>query len=155
METIFKAESHLHILFGTQTGNAETVAELAESKALEKGLSTSVTELNEVTVKDFAKMQFVMIVLSTFGDGEMPDSADLFWDSLSDEKDFKLGSMCYGVLALGDTSHEEFCNAGRLMDSKLEGSGAKKIIDRGDCDYDYEATAEKWIEDFFVKLMSS
>ncbi|MEM9590488.1 MAG: sulfite reductase flavoprotein subunit alpha [Pseudomonadota bacterium] len=136
----------LDILFGTQTGNAETVARDAAVAAQARGFAPKVAALDDISVKSLAAMEQVIIVISTYGEGEMPDNAQLFWDALSADAAPRLEALSYGVVALGDTGYSEFCQAGKLMDMRLEQLGAKRLTPRVDCDVDYEDDASAWVE---------
>ena len=70
-----------------------------------------------------------------------------FWENLSSSSDLKLSDLNYGVLALGDSSHYDFCNAGKIIDDKLKELGANRILDRQECDFDTEGSME-WSEKF-------
>ncbi|MEM8877602.1 MAG: sulfite reductase subunit alpha [Pseudomonadota bacterium] len=135
----------LDILFGTQTGNAEAVAEDAAAAARSKGFAPKVAGLDDVPMEALAEMEQAIIVISTYGEGEMPDNAQLFWDAISADTAPRLEQLSYGVLALGDTSYDEFCHAGKLLDMRLEQLGAKRLYQRVDCDVDYEDPAAEWI----------
>lgn len=139
------AAKPLDILFGTQTGTAEALAEDAAELARTKGYAPRVAELDEIEMDQLATMEDVLIVVSTYGEGEMPDNAELFWDALTASTAPRLESLNFGVLALGDTSYEHFCQAGKLLDTRLEQLGAKRMLARVDCDVDYEDAAEAWI----------
>ena len=136
----------LDILFGTQTGNAETVALEAAQVANARGFQTNVVGLDDVSMERLADMQQAIIVISTYGEGEMPDNAQLFWDALSADTTPRLENLSYAVLALGDTGYEEFCNAGKLVDMRLEQLGAQRLTARIDCDVDFEDPAAAWVE---------
>ncbi|MEL7205989.1 MAG: sulfite reductase subunit alpha [Pseudomonadota bacterium] len=139
------AAKPLDILFGTQTGTAESLAEDAAELARAKGYSPRVAELDEIEMDHLATMEDVLVVVSTYGEGEMPDNAELFWDALTSSTAPRLEQLNFGVLALGDTSYEHFCQAGKLIDMRLEQLGAKRMLARVDCDVDYEEAAEGWI----------
>ncbi|MEM9700576.1 MAG: sulfite reductase flavoprotein subunit alpha, partial [Pseudomonadota bacterium] len=136
---------HLDIIYGTQTGNAEQLAEDAALLARSKGFTPRVAEMDEVEMDHLAAMQNLIVVVSTYGEGEMPDNAHQFWEALSASTAPRLESLNYGVLALGDTSYDEFCQAGKLVDTRLEQLGAKRLGPRVDCDVDFEDAAEAWI----------
>ncbi|WP_247744948.1 sulfite reductase flavoprotein subunit alpha [Shimia sp. R11_0] len=136
---------HLDILFGTQTGNAETVAEEAAAMAKAKGFAPRLAEMDDVSMEQLATMQNLIVVVSTYGEGEMPDNAHQFWEALSATTAPRLENLSYGVLALGDTSYDEFCQAGKLVDTRLEQLGARRLGARVDCDVDFEDAAEAWI----------
>jgi sulfite reductase (NADPH) flavoprotein alpha-component len=135
----------LDIIFGTQTGNAESVAEDAAALAKAKGFTPRVAEMDEIDMAQISTMQNLIIVLSTYGEGEMPDNAHQFWEALTSSTAPRLEQLNYGVLALGDTSYDEFCHAGKLVDTRLEQLGAKRLVARVDCDVDFEDAAEAWI----------
>ncbi|MEL7279072.1 MAG: sulfite reductase subunit alpha [Pseudomonadota bacterium] len=139
------AAKPLDILFGTQTGNAEALAEDAAALARTKGYAPRVAELDEIEMDQLAAMENLIVVVSTYGEGEMPDNAELFWEALTASTAPRLESLNFGVLALGDTSYDEFCQAGKLLDTRLEQLGAKRMLARVDCDVDYEDVAEAWI----------
>ncbi|MEM9784367.1 MAG: sulfite reductase flavoprotein subunit alpha, partial [Pseudomonadota bacterium] len=135
----------LDILFGTQTGNAEAVAEDAATLARSRGFAPRVADLNAVDMDRLAAMENLIVVVSTYGEGEMPDNAQLFWDALSAPTAPRLEALNFGVLALGDTGYEHFCQAGKLIDMRLEQLGAKRLAARVDCDVDFEEPASAWL----------
>ncbi|WKG01471.1 sulfite reductase flavoprotein subunit alpha [Mycolicibacterium sp. HK-90] len=135
----------LRVLYGTQTGNAEGVAGDTAAAAKAQGFDVTVSGLDEITLEEFAGLSYVLIVTSTYGEGEMPDNAELFWEALSSTQAPRLEAMSYGVLALGDTSYDGFCQAGKLLDTRLEQLGASRVVGRADCDVDYEAQAAEWV----------
>ncbi|MEL6411250.1 MAG: sulfite reductase flavoprotein subunit alpha [Pseudomonadota bacterium] len=137
----------MDILFGTQTGNAEEVANEAADLARSKGFSPRVADLDAVDMQQLSAMQNLVVVVSTYGEGEMPDNAELFWDALSADTAPRLEDLNYGVLALGDTSYEHFCQAGKLIDMRLEQLGAKRLAARVDCDVDFEEVATAWLSE--------
>jgi sulfite reductase (NADPH) flavoprotein alpha-component len=135
----------LHILYGSQTGNAESVAEDAAAAARTHGFSPVVRALDDVDPATFTSLGRVLIVTSTYGEGEMPDNAELFWDALSAESTPRLDGVDFAVLALGDTGYDGFCQAGKLIDMRLEQLGAERIVPRVDCDVEFEDIAATWI----------
>lgn len=137
--------TQLHILFGSQTGNAEALSQTAAKAARAKGLVPVVQALGEVDLDVFATMRHVLIVTSTYGEGEMPDNAQLFWNAISASTAPRLEQMHFAVLAIGDTGYDGFCQAGKFIDMRLEQLGAKRVADRIDCDIDFEEPSSAWI----------
>ena len=135
----------LNILYGTQTGNAEGLAMDAATVARAQGFDAVVQGLDDVSIDAFSDMKRVIITIATYGEGEMPDNAGLFWESIYSTDMPRLPDMQFGILALGDTSYDEFCQAGKLLDTRLEQLGATRLVDRLDCDVDYEDIADEWI----------
>jgi sulfite reductase (NADPH) flavoprotein alpha-component len=143
--TTAAATTQLHILFGSQTGNAEALAQSAAKAARAQGLVPVVQGLGEVDIEVFATMRHVLIITSTYGEGEMPDNAQLFWQAISASTAPRLEQMHFAVLAIGDTGYDGFCQAGKFIDMRLEQLGAKRVSDRIDCDIDYEEPSNQWI----------
>ncbi|MEO0437191.1 MAG: sulfite reductase subunit alpha [Pseudomonadota bacterium] len=136
----------IDILFGTQTGNAEQVAEEAAELATTNGLAPKVAALDDISMEALAKMERLIVVVSTYGEGEMPDNAELFWEALTAATAPRLETLEFAVLGLGDTSYEHFCQAGKLLDTRLEQLGAKRMAERIDCDIDFEDPASEWLQ---------
>ncbi|CAN5505120.1 sulfite reductase flavoprotein subunit alpha [soil metagenome] len=136
----------LRILYGTQTGNAEGVANDASAAAKAQGFDVTVSGLDEIELDEFAGLKNVLIITSTYGEGEMPDNAELFWEALSSSMAPRLEGLSFGVLALGDTGYDGFCQAGKLIDTRLEQLGASRFVARADCDVDYEMQAAEWVQ---------
>ncbi|MFJ3383510.1 MULTISPECIES: sulfite reductase subunit alpha [unclassified Curtobacterium] len=134
----------IDVLFGTQTGNAEFLADQLVAGATARGLGGRTTALDDVSPEQLAGMSHVLVVTSTYGEGEMPDNAGLFWDAIQASTVPRLEALQYAVLGLGDTSYDEFCQAGKLIDTRLEQLGASRVHDRVDCDVDFEDPAALW-----------
>ncbi|MCZ7856674.1 sulfite reductase subunit alpha [Agrobacterium salinitolerans] len=137
--------SMLNILFGTQTGNAEALAMDIAAAARAQGMQPVVTALDDVSMDGLGAMKRVIVVTSTYGEGEMPDNAQLFWEALTADSAPRLDGMNFAVLALGDTGYDGFCQAGKLIDTRFEQLGGKRMKTRIDCDIDFEDAAAAWI----------
>ncbi|NLE80737.1 MAG: sulfite reductase subunit alpha [Rhodococcus sp.] len=142
-----EAAPPMQILYGSQTGNAEGVAEDAAAAAKAQGFAPSVCALDDIDLERLAAAQRVLVVTSTYGEGEMPDNAELFWQALSADTAPRMEELDFAVLALGDTGYDGFCQAGKMIDTRLEQLGAKRVAPRVDCDVDYEDAASGWISD--------
>ena len=143
-------ENRLNILWASMSGTAENVANNLNEKAISKGFDTNLLELNQVTMNDLSNMKIVAIVTSTTGEGDLPTNGEDFWDDLKGyEQNFN--NLNYSVCALGDSSHNIFCGAGKKVDEKLSQLGAKKILDRQDCDGSDEGS-EDWGDNFLDKI---
>ncbi|MFF2322630.1 sulfite reductase flavoprotein subunit alpha [Agrobacterium sp. NPDC058088] len=137
--------SVLNILVGTQTGNAEALAMDIAAAARTQGMQPVVTALDDVSMDSLGAMKRVIVVTSTYGEGEMPDNAQLFWEALAADGAPRLEEMNFAVLALGDTGYDGFCQAGKLIDTRFEQLGGKRMKARIDCDIDFEDAAAAWI----------
>tara|TARA_B100000614_G_scaffold116356_1_gene104457 strand:+ start:769 stop:1209 length:441 start_codon:yes stop_codon:yes gene_type:complete len=143
-------ENKLNILWASMSGTAENVADTLNEKAKSKGFVTNQLELNQVTMNDLSNMKNVAIVTSTTGEGDLPTNGEDFWDDLKNS-DKNLKNLRYSVCALGDSSHDIFCGAGRKVDEKLIQLGAQKVIDRQDCDGSDEGS-DSWGNNFLEKI---
>lgn len=143
-------EKKLNILWASMSGTAENVANNLNEKAKLKGFVINKLELNQVTMNDLSNMKNVAIVTSTTGEGDLPTNGEDFWDDLKNtDKNFQ--NLRYSVCALGDSSHDIFCGAGKKVDERLEKLGAQKVLDRQDCDGSDEGS-EEWGSIFLDKL---
>lgn len=134
------------VLYGTETGNSELLAMDICKAGENAGLECDNFGMDEIDNSDFCDIQNLLIVCSTWGDGEQPDNAIDLFDYVEELGDGELENMKFSVLALGDTAFDLFCEAGIQWDNVLEEKGATRIFDRVDCDVDYEDDAEEWIE---------
>ncbi|MFT3971243.1 MAG: sulfite reductase flavoprotein subunit alpha [Micropruina sp.] len=134
------------VLYGSQTGCSELLAEDLVSAAQARGMAPTLRVLNDVELDDLTRMERVLVITSTYGDGELPDNAGLFWDDFGSEAAPRLEDVRFAVLALGDTAYDDFCQAGKLIDLRFEQLGATRLLPRVDCDTDYDAPAAAWIE---------
>jgi sulfite reductase (NADPH) flavoprotein alpha-component len=145
----------VHILYGSQTGTAESVARDVAKSAKAYGLNPIVKSMDEIEASALAKIDTLLIVTSTYGDGEMPDNAQVLWTDVSGDAMPKLAQLQFAILALGDTSYDLFCQAGMDWDNRLEQLGAKRLHARVDCDVEYEELAQEWIQTVIPSLAGS
>ena len=134
------------ILFASQTGNSQHVAQKLANRLKDNGVEVTLESTGKFKTKDLKKIEHLLIVASTHGEGEPPDQAIQFHEFLYSKRAPKLDGLKFSVLALGDSSYEFFCKTGADFDSQLEALGATRIVPRVDCDVDYEDDAAKWIQ---------
>ncbi|MES5818453.1 sulfite reductase flavoprotein subunit alpha [Streptomyces sp. RG80] len=144
----------IDVFVGTQTGNAELVAEDVVAGARARGLGGRATALDDVTPEALAAMTHVVVVTSTYGEGEMPDNAGLFWEALQSDTAPRLEGVRYAVLGLGDRGYDDFCQAAKLIDTRLEQLGATRLHERVDCDVDFEEPAAQWTTAVLDRLVA-
>lgn len=134
------------IVWGSQTGNAEGLARKAK-KALEAGgAEVEVFDLGEYSLDRLNGEKNLIVITSTYGEGEPPDNALDFYNGIAEEKAPRVESMRFAVLALGDTSYPDFCEFGKFVDVRLEQLGGTRAFDRVDCDVDFEDPFEAWLQ---------
>lgn len=134
------------VLYGTETGNSELLAMDICKEGENLGFECVNYGMEHIESDDFSSIENLLIVCSTWGDGEQPDNAIDLFDYVEELDAGELENMKFSVLALGDTAFDLFCEAGKEWDRVLEEKGATRIFDRVDCDVDYEDDAEEWIE---------
>ncbi|MEB6242609.1 assimilatory sulfite reductase (NADPH) flavoprotein subunit [Staphylococcus gallinarum] len=144
----------VHILFGTETGNAEEVSEQFETTLKSHNFNVHLWDMDDFPKDKLTTVDYVFIICSTQGVGEPPINAIDLYEYLHGDTAPRLESLNYSVLALGDQDFPDFCQAGKDFDHILEQLGANRIAERVDCDFDFEETSEQWMADM-VELLSA
>ena len=151
-ELLSAGDRSLAILFGSQSGNSEALAAKFTKQASNYGLDGVVYDMDGFDFGSLSGMKRVLIVCSTWGEGEMPDNAEDLWQTAQKASAGCLNGVHYSVLALGDTSYEFFCESGKDWDEIFEKLGSTRVVDRVDCDVDYEAPADTWALDALATM---
>ncbi len=135
----------LVVLYGTESGNSENLADRAVKEAKKRGFQAVMKNMADVSADDLSKTANLLVIVSTWGDGEPPETAAAFFKDLMGAE-HAFSHTRFSVCALGDTSYEKFCQTGRDIDARLEQLGASRVTDRQDCDVDYEESFAGWLE---------
>ena len=141
------------ILYGTVMGNAESVAHQTAAHLRRAGLSVRVSDMAHCQASSLTRLSSVLIVTSTYGNGEPPDDIIPFWQAVVHGNGLDLRGLKFSVLALGNTTYDHFCQCGREFDLALERNGATRFYPRVDCDVDYETPARRWIDGVIAALL--
>lgn len=153
-DTPTQAKREITVLYGSETGNAQGLAEMFADRLVEQEFAVKLNAMDDFKARDLKKVQDLFIITATHGEGDPPDNALTFHEYVHGRKAPKLDGVRFSVLALGDESYEFFCQTGKDFDAKLEELGAERLVDRQDCDIDYDDPAEKWMNANIEKLIN-
>ncbi len=135
----------LTILYGSQTGNAENLAKRLGKEAARKGFAPTVYEMAQYPTASLPRETRLLLITSTYGDGDPPDNAKTFLEFLNSPGTPTLPSLKFSVFALGDSNYAKFCECGKNFDAGFAKLGAQRIADRADADVDFEAAFVAWM----------
>ncbi|MEY2879938.1 MAG: Sulfite reductase flavoprotein alpha-component [Verrucomicrobiota bacterium] len=149
----------LTILFGSQTGTAEGLAKRVAKEAGKRHFAATILDMAQCDLAKLAGEKNLLVLTSTYGDGEPPDSAKALHTALAsaslNSQPSTLNSVRFSVLALGDTNYTQFCKAGADFDLYIEKLGARRVTPRADCDLDYEEKFTAWLNTALSALGSA
>ena len=139
------------VLYGSHSGNSEFIAKEAQKYLKNNGLSATVCDMAKYEFRRLTNEKSVLIVVSTQGEGDPPDSAQKFYKNLFAENAPLLTNLRFSVCALGDSSYEHFCQTGKDIDRRLGDLGAIRFHQRVDCDAEFHQAASGWVSDVLGK----
>jgi len=134
----------LTLLWASQTGNAEALAERFAKRLRDDGIAVELSPMADFPASKLATTANLALISSTFGDGDPPDNGEGFWHTLNNAQ-LRLESLRFAVLALGDPNYDQFCQHGKQLDQRLQELGATRLIERVDCDTEFEERADNWL----------
>ena len=135
------------IVYASESGNCEKLANNFAKAARKNGLKPILVDMADLDVSTLAQARKLVFIAATWGEGEPPARAVRSYGDLMGESAPRLDGVEFGVLALGDTAYVEFCAIGKNIDERLGALGGKRVIDRVDCDLDFEKPAGDWLGD--------
>jgi len=150
-----KVEIPLTILWGSQTGTAESLAKKTAKAAGQKGFKVEVFDMDTYPKERLSKEENLLILTSTYGEGDPPDNAEAFHAFVMGDEAPRLESMSYSVLGLGDSSYPDFNQCAKEFDTRFEGLGAKRVAPGVWCDVDFDDPYAAWQESALSALSDS
>ncbi len=142
------------IIYGTETGNAKKLASQLQSLLKKNKIQSKAIDAFQYPIEKIDKEEFIILIISTQGDGDLPQNAQKFYDNLINQ-DLKLTSTKFAVLGLGDTSYPFFCKSGEDVDALFEKLGANRVLPLVKADVDYHETAENWFNEILNQVKTA
>jgi len=149
---VAKPREPLTILYASESGNSEALANKAKKAAQKHGLDAKVFDMADVDLSVLAKSKNIFVYAATWGEGDPPSRAMDFYQSLMGDTAPRIDGVRFAVLALGDTAYAQFCAVGKAIDARLEELGGVRTADRLDLDLDYAKQAAEWTESSLAKF---
>lgn len=140
------AQETVTIISASQTGNARRLSEQLRERLVGEKINVNLVNAGDYKFKQINQEKLLVIVASTQGEGEPAEEAVALYKYLFSKKAPDLSQTQYAVFALGDSSYEKFCQAGKDFDSQLAVLGAKSLFERIDADVEYQSIADEWVE---------
>ena len=135
----------INIIYGSETGNCESLAKDAQKFFVDNNISAIVEDMSDVTFDSLQSYQNLIVITSTWGDGEPPSNAIRLHDDLASAKDVDLSNLNYAVFAIGQSFYDYFCQAGKDFDEYLSNLGANRIKEITLCDDDFDEIFQPWL----------
>ena len=133
------------LLFGTQTGTAEGLCKKAAKQLKAANCDPKIVDMGDVTPAELAEVEHLLIITSTYGEGDPPDNAEALHAALMADDAPKLEGVNYSVMGLGDTNYADFCQCSKEFDARLEALGAKRIAPMFEADGDPDEPFAEWL----------
>ncbi|MEM7238292.1 MAG: flavodoxin domain-containing protein, partial [Pseudomonadota bacterium] len=149
-----KGGAVITILYATQTGNSEACAEWLLEDLQDRGLDVRIKNLLDVRADDLKEETCVLFVVSSTGEGNPPDDAVEFYESLEKLPGGSLTGLNFAVFALGDIDYTLFCGFGNNCDQLLGEAGGTQLREIEECNLDQAERLPMWSEEISDTLLA-
>jgi sulfite reductase (NADPH) flavoprotein alpha-component len=153
-KAVGRKKDELLILYATKSGNAKLVAQQAGQFLKKKGMPGKCLDISKADAFSLQHVNKLLAVVSTDGEGEPPPGAEQFFNSIQSPEMPRLDQLQFAVCALGDSSYEKYCEAGKMIEGHLLSLKAKPLMQRVDCDLDFSKPASEWIKNIYKTLQN-
>jgi sulfite reductase (NADPH) flavoprotein alpha-component len=144
----------IHVLFGTESNNSADLADRTADALKKAGFPAVCVDMAEFDQSKLPSLSTVLVVTSTYGNGDPPSNAEDLHAWLM-KKAPSLPGVRFAVCALGDKTYDRFCQCGKDFDRRLGELGATRLVDRKDCDVDYEKPWKAWLDGVVAALKAT
>lgn len=149
---IVRTRPKVVLLWASQTGNVESLTEQYATQLMDSGFEIRTSCMDDYSLASLEKAQYVLMMTSTFGDGDAPDNGEAFWSALKAENAPRLDGLHFAVLGFGDRNYDQFCGHARKLDARMAERGALRLLERVDCDSEFQPTADQWLERVVARI---
>ncbi|MBN3137520.1 flavodoxin domain-containing protein [Pectobacterium punjabense] len=120
----------LKIIYGTESGNAEMAAEDMAAMLNDSGITATAVSMDAYDVAEMANEEHIILMTSTYGEGELPMTAAPFYASLKDSAP-DLQGVKFSAFGLGDSTYETYNQAIRSFITLMQDLGARQVGEPG------------------------
>lgn len=134
------------IIFASQSGQAENLARQTALQLQEVGQTVTVVDIQYLTVEQLLQANKVFWFVSTYGEGDAPDTARIAVKHIFSDPALELSHQCYAILALGDKRYSNFCQFGQLLNQYLQQHQAQALFEMVCVDHLKQADVILWTQ---------
>ncbi|ASB48077.1 diflavin oxidoreductase [Alkalitalea saponilacus] len=135
----------LYVVYGSRTGNSRAAAELAFEYGKHLGLECELLDMKDFPYNELQFIRHLLIAVSTHGEGDPPAVVEAFYHFMHSDEVPAMKGVRFSILALGDSSYNDFCKTGHDFRKRLVTLGAEEAYPIIECDIDYEENAKRWV----------